>query len=460
MKTSTLWFASVFSLLAQLALPAFAGDNPAQIEATQGMSQQDWSDDWGDGSDDWGDDAGWEQSDEATSASLNWHGFAELLFGARVQNSPVIDTDVTAGEARIWLGADRYFGDYFFSAQGDLLADSVTDELSLSVRELALSGRLSDTMDFKVGRFVSTWGTGDLLFLNDLFPKDWQSFFAGREMNYLKQAANSVKVGFFLDALNIDLVWTPVFSPDRIIDGERFGYFSPMAGQLVAAEPRLISAKPDKSLANGEFAVRAYGRVAGYELAGYAYRGFFKQPLGFDSALLLPDFPRLNSLGGSVQGNVYNGIFNLEASWYDSVKDRKGKNPLIPNSQLRFLLGYQQELIKNLTGSMQAYVEWTMQHDELIANSPFPEYEVDEFRQVLSVRLTHRAMMDNLTSSLMVFVSPSDKDYFLMPSLTYRVNDNLSGEIGGRLLGGRHELTFYGQHKTNTNLYGRIRMRF
>ncbi|MFW6031595.1 MAG: hypothetical protein ACOC9T_03300, partial [Myxococcota bacterium] len=29
-------------------------------------------------------------------------------------------------------------------------------------------------------------GTGDLVFLNDLFPKDWRSFLLGRDLDYLK----------------------------------------------------------------------------------------------------------------------------------------------------------------------------------------------------------------------------------------------------------------------------------
>ncbi|PID43963.1 MAG: hypothetical protein CSA52_03315 [Gammaproteobacteria bacterium] len=457
MKASLRNVVALSLILGQTTLPALAGNSAtgndaAWDESGFDLTQQEWSDDWG--------DSGWEQPDEEQAASLNWSGFGEILVGTRVQDSPAIDSDFTAGEAMIRLNADSYFGDWFFSGQGDLFADGVTDRYSLSVRELSLSGSLSDHMDVRVGRFVSTWGTGDLLFLNDLFAKDWEAFFAGREMNYLKRASNSIKFGFFLESFNIDVVWTPVFSPDRIIDGERFSYFNPMAGQIVAADPRLISAKPDKTLANGEFAVRAYGRVADYDLAAYAWRGFFKQPLGLDTSKSLPNFPRLNGIGGSVQGNLYKGIFNLEASWYDSADDRDGDDPSVPNSQLRLLLGYQQELVKNLTFSTQAYAEWTMQHDELIANSPRPGFETEELRQALSVRLTHQAMMNNLTSSVMLFVSPTDKDYFLLPSMAYRVNDRLSGEIGGRLFGGRQTHTFYGQHKTNSNLYGRVRMRF
>ena len=48
-------------------------------------------------------------------------------------------------------------------------------------------------LDVKLGRQVLTWGTGDLLFLNDLFPKDWVSFFAGRDDEYLKAPSNTLR---------------------------------------------------------------------------------------------------------------------------------------------------------------------------------------------------------------------------------------------------------------------------
>ena len=54
------------------------------------------------------------------------------------------------------------------------------------VRDLTLSFSAGASTDVSIGRQVITWGTGDLVFLNDLFPKDFVSFFAGRDDDYLK----------------------------------------------------------------------------------------------------------------------------------------------------------------------------------------------------------------------------------------------------------------------------------
>ena len=195
----------------------------------------------------------------------------------------------------------------------------------------------------------------------------------------------------------------------------------------------MISEKPETKIENGEWSGRIYGQAGDYELAAYFYRGFFKQPLGFDVKQKLPNFPRMNSVGGSLQTSLGPGVINAEWSWYDSVDDRDGDSPLIPNSQLRALVGYQQEWITNLTVGVQYYAERMHKHDQYrLAN---PSGQSKEWRDVVTLRLNHRAMMNNLTTGLFVFYSPADRDYFLLPSVQYRFSDDVSTEVGMRLFG-------------------------
>jgi hypothetical protein len=74
-------------------------------------------------------------------------------------------------------------------------------------------------MDVKLGRQILTWGTGDLIFINDLFPKDWISFFIGRDTDYLKAPSDAIKVSLFGEQANLDIVYTPQFDSDRFIEG-------------------------------------------------------------------------------------------------------------------------------------------------------------------------------------------------------------------------------------------------
>ena len=95
----------------------------------------------------------------------------------------------------------------------------------MDVRQAVIILRASDWLDVRAGRQVLTWGTGDLLFLNDLFPKDFVSFFVGRDDEYLKAPANALRLTFYSSLVNLDLVATPVFEPDRSITGERLSFF-------------------------------------------------------------------------------------------------------------------------------------------------------------------------------------------------------------------------------------------
>ncbi|ARU56991.1 hypothetical protein OLMES_2947 [Oleiphilus messinensis] len=421
------------------------------------------ADSTGDGkqaSESWG-DSSWESDwEESPRSAFRVSGFVEGLAGTRTRDNPVIASDATVMEARVRLESADYLEQVFLSGKVDGYYDDVLNQWQGDIRELLIALPVGTSVDLRVGRQVLTWGSGDLLFLNDLFAKDWQSFFAGRELEYLKAPANAVKVSYFNPLVNFDFIWTPQFTEDAVLTGERFSYFSPFNGQVVAAPPKLVSVKPDHDIENGEFTFRLYKQSGGLEGAVYGYRGFFKQPNAVEQATGLPTFARLNALGFSVQGALASGIANLEGVWYDSEDDRKGGNPLIPNSQARLLVGYQRELVTHLSGALQAYLEWTQHHDRLISNSLTPEYEADEARVVMTARLTHRALRDNLTTSCFLFWSPTEKDYFVLPSITYRIDDALSYEVGARIFGGEDLHTFFGQHENNSNVYARLRYRF
>ena len=58
--------------------------------------------------------------------------------------------------------------------KGDVWGDFISEEVDYDTREAWMFMRPTDYMDIKFGRQVLTWGTGDWVFLNDLFPKDWQ----------------------------------------------------------------------------------------------------------------------------------------------------------------------------------------------------------------------------------------------------------------------------------------------
>jgi len=416
------------------------------LGVTAAYAQDDWDDDWG----------------ENESLPVEIHGFAEAAVASRVDDDKTQNGHVVLNEARFRLDLARYgdLADFYF--KGDFLADQLGDGVDTDIRQAAIAIRAAGWLDIKAGRQVLTWGTGDLVFLNDLFPKDWQSFFTGRDDEYLKAPSNSVRLTFYAKAFNVDLVWTPTFEPDRFITGERLSFFSPMAGRLVSAESTggpVAAADPANRIENGELAARLFRNIKGYELALYAYAGFFKRPLSFDPALGMPTYSELAVYGGSIRGNLMGGVANVEGAFYDSRNDRDGTDPFTPNSEIRWLGGYERELFSNFTMGLQYYAEWIQNHDSLLAASPVPQFEAEEIRHLATTRLMYRARQQTVTMMLFAFYSPNDEDAHLRPSISYKWSDAVAVTAGGNIMFGEDD-TFFGQLEENNNAYFRIRYSF
>jgi hypothetical protein len=428
-------------LLLALALTpqaAAEGDSWDEDDPFAGLEDDDWDDPWA-----------------TRGAGLSWSGFVEGGLGGRWTNAEPLDR-LTLGELRLRAETRYDHGAFRVDFKGDLLYDHVVEELDTEVRELALSFSPLRRLDVRLGRQVLTWGTGDLLFLNDLFPKDFISFFAGRDEDYLKSPSDALRVSIFTAPVNIDLAWTPRFQADDYLYGERFVFWNPQLGESVApAEPRRAE-EPD----SGELALRLFRTLGPTEYALYGYLGRWKQPVGIDAATGMPRFPRLRTWGASIRTPMHRGLVNAELAWYDSRDDRSGEDPLTPNSELRMLVGYEQELVRNLTAGTQLYAERIQHHDRLIANSPDPERARDQWRSVATLRLTYRALQDALTSSLFVFASPSDEDYYLRPSVSWRRDDHWTFSGGLNVFGGSEEYTFFGQLEDNSNAWVRVRYHY
>jgi hypothetical protein len=385
------------------------------------------------------------------------HGFLEARAGVRTQDDPYEKT-LSVGEARLQGEAFTYCDWGEFKYKGDLWFDGVTEQVRYDTREAWIFSRAADFLDIKLGRQVLTWGTGDLVFLNDLFPKDWQSFFIGRDDEYLKAPSDSVKTSLFLDEANVDFVYTPLFDSDRFVTGEYLSYWNSDLQSLAGRDDRLNDRKPKRWFADAEYALRLYKNYAGFETALYGYWGFWKSPGGqtSDGESI---FPRLNVYGGSIRGPIGAGIGNVEIAYYDSTEDASGANPLINNSQMRYLAGYAREICTNLTGSVQYYIEQILDYsryrDNMASGRP-----KDEFHQVVTLQITQLLLKQDLELTLSAFYSPNDQDAYIKPKAHYKYTDNLSMEIGANLFFGEHEYTTFGQYHDDTNVYTALRYSF
>jgi hypothetical protein len=388
------------------------------------------------------------------------HGFLEGRGGLRTQDDPHESKTATLGETRLQLNLFKALGWAKFRIKSDFLYDGVAEETQVDLREANAFFTPFEFMELKVGRQILTWGTGDYIFINDLFPKDYNSFFIGRDDEYLKAPSDAVKASFYTKVFNLDFVYTPQFNPDRFINGKRLSYFNPQLGRLAGEDAVIYPEKRNEWFEDSEIALRLYRDIGGYGLALYGYNGFWKSPLGFDPQEGKATFPRLSVYGLSARGKVWKGIGNVEMGYYDSRDDRSEKNPFIPNGQIRYLAGYEQELAKDFTVGVQYYLEQMLQYGAYKRTLPLGSKAADEFRHVITLRLTKLLMYQNLKLSLFTFYSPPDQDVYMRPNIHYKITDHWAAEVGANIFFGEKDHTFFAQFKSDTNVYVGIRWSF
>lgn len=388
------------------------------------------------------------------------HGFAEWRGGVRLADDDYQPDDITLNEARLQLDSSAAWRRAEFRAKVDFLYDGVDSKPDIDPREINAAISPLSALDLKVGRQILTWGVGDYLFINDLFPKDWKSFLLGRDDEYLKAPSDAVKASFFSDIANLDMVYTPRFNPDRYIDGERISFFNPQLNRLAGEDDAFPVEERDEWFADDETAARLSRNLGGFDLALYGYDGFWKSPVGFGAVSGQAVFPRLNVYGASARGNMLRGVGSLEAGYYDSRQDRAGDDPLTPNSQARGLAGYEQELLTDFTIGGQYYLERLLNYGDYRRTLPEGQAPADENRHVLTLRLTFLALHQNLRLVFFAFYSPSDRDAYLRPGAHYRITDHWTASIGGNLFKGQGERTFFGQFEDAANAYAGLRYGF
>jgi len=387
------------------------------------------------------------------------NGFIEGRQGWRLQDDP-FEKNTSISEMRMQLDLSKDDDWGVIKLKGDLVGDQVEEKAYAELRELNLAFSPLDFMDAKIGRQTLTWGTGDLLFINDLFPKDWKSFFIGRDDEYLKAPSDAIKTSLFFDLFNIDIVYSPLFNASQYVDGTRLSYWNSMLGRTAGRDFILDDIERNSYFRDDEYAMRLSKNIGGIELGFYGYNGFWKTPEGLDAKESKLWYPELLAYGASARGALWGGIGNLEVGFYDSRDDRDGGDPLVRNSEIRTLAGFERELAHDFTGGFQYYLEWMQEYDTYKSTLPAGTAAKDEYRHVLTLRLTRLLMNQNLRLSLFTYYSPSDQDGYFRPKVHYKITDQWAIETGANIFFGKDYNTFFGQFQYNTNAYAGIRWSF
>jgi len=391
----------------------------------------------------------------AAAEGLSWNGFVQSHVAARTAdvNCPAgTECNYPAADLRGELGADgkNAAGNAGFFGRFDLLRDFALDDTRLTTRELYGDLR-SEKAATRLGRQVITWGVGDLLFINDTFPKDQVSLFTGQPLEYFKLGSDALKLNAYPAPANLELV-VAGFRADNTPTSRRFVLADPLPAEL----PRRTEEPGDRAH-ELEVSGRVFGYYDSWELAGYASRTHYHSPaMRVKAGEIVGTFPRLNTLGASFTGPALKGVLSLETGYYDSVQDREGRDPSVDNSQFRNLIGYSRQVWDDTTVGVQLYGEWMRNYGAYRETLPAGFPAKDYLRKVATFRYTQLFAHQTVSFNVFAFVGLSEKDRYIIPSLRYAFSDNLWAEIGANVFGGKRNGTF-GSLQDNNNVYLTVR---
>ncbi len=398
------------------------------------------------------------------------HGFVEMDYGVKVSDDNTKRDNYNLFEQRLQLRANHNFsGDNYLAQKGASLSfkgDFTVDEYyngktGFELRELNLALTPMDIVDLKIGRQALTWGTGELLFINDMFPKDYVSFLIGRDNEYLKKPSDAVKVSIYPKFANIDLVAIPHFAPNTIPKGDRLSFFDTFQKGIagVNSERRLI--EPPFQMSNNEYALRVYRNFGSNEAALYFFHGFDKNPRSYkNQAARELYYEPMDVYGGSLRGPFASGIGNIEVGYIRSRDDSKGNLRTVENSSFKTMMGYSKDLGNDLNVGFQYMYEQKLDYDDYRDNLLTNDYRWDQRRHLLTNRIVKLFKNQTVRVSLFTFYSPTDNDGYVRPVVAYDINDQWKVTFGANLPWGEDENTEFGQMKRNKNIYTRIRYSF
>ncbi|GAB4534527.1 MAG: hypothetical protein Fur0020_01240 [Thermodesulfovibrionia bacterium] len=416
----------------------------------------------------------------AYAQDISIHGFLQGNYSINTSYPNPDGGDFKWAEERLQLKIEANREPLRLFLKTDAFYDHIDEEADLEIREGYID-YASSNWDLRIGRQIITWGLGDLLFINDVFPKDYVAFFSGRPIEYLKKGIDGIKIGLYPSFASIEFVIIPFFESDEYPLYPRTADIYPPRvnnGRWWISDPKPAIKRPRRHLIpinnieDSELALRVYRSILDLDVSLYLYRGYYKRPF------LLPDklfdeggptrldyyHPELSIYGASLQGRALGGVLSLEGAFYDSIQDRDGTQPQVPNSSTRFLIGYQRQVWEDFTIGVQYYMSYMHKYDEHLYNinlrapSCPPEKEIQD---IITIRLTHLLLHQTLRVSTFLLLGLPYGDYMLIPEIRYNLSDHVWTAIGANIFKkGNVGYAPFGGLDKNDNLYFQLRYEF
>jgi len=176
---------------------------------------------------------------------------------------------------------------------------------------------------FRLGAQNIIWGeVAGLFFADVVSARDLREFLLP-SFDILRIPQWAVRTEYFAGDSHFEAIWIPVPTFDNIGKPGSDFYSVPLSPRPTTAEAALFldPTKPDRSLSNGNFGVRAGTLVSGWDLAAFYYRSYAVSPTFFRVAtgnpaspfVFEPRYDRIWQVGSTVTKDLGSVVVRAEA---------------------------------------------------------------------------------------------------------------------------------------------------
>jgi len=327
-------------------------------------------------------------------------------------------------------------------------------------------------LELKIGQQFIFWGRMDLVTITDVITA-WDYANMASEIEDYRLAPLAARLNWYIvDELMLDLVWVPLFRPNRIPTPETMGGLPVTKG-----DPNLPSRHPK----DGEFGLRLSHSVSSwaFDWAISGYKGFEKNA-NVSVSPIVPDPPAPPVPTGMLWTNSYHPLWMMGGDFAKAIgpfvitgeaalkltEDRDGLDPEVRNSRVDYAAGltwtYSENLSINALYVAQVLLDYGRRQERaaltaLMGNEP--EFVARPWSHQGYVRVNAR-FFDDFGTQLMALYNVTYRDFFLLGFLFWDVADGLKLFLGVVGFGGENDSTPFGRQKDASRAFVELKYSF
>ena len=338
---------------------------------------------------------------------------------------------------------ERRFGERVSAtARVEAYHDGAISEGAVKLREGFTDWSPTSVLNLKLGRQVLTWGVSDYLYVNDVFPKNYDAFFTGAGFDRMKEPVDAARLAVHATTADFEAVLSRS-KGDKMPNADRF------VG-MAMAKPAVAD---DGANHGADVALKASTHASGWDVA--AYGALFEsreERLYMGSSGLRSDRPRTRHLGLSMAGNFAGGLVWSEGA----IRNTHGNQTSVVNRQFlpsayKLIGGYSREVGQEITASAQLQLEGPGSRSRYLDSLAPGVRPLKSVISTLHLRVQSRWINQTLGAGAQLFVS-NEGDSHLNPYVSWSPADGWTFEGGANVFNGRPD-TRYGAFKDDSNVY-------